>query len=214
MIYWFLIYEGHEKLLDKFPKFYMQLPVACGSLWKMNLWWTVCVCVRAFGSQDTRRPFPHSCSSLLLQQDPGHSSTCTAPSCHTPSPLPASSFTHTHTNTLPHFEPLHILSLFAHTKNISDCVSREWCVCVCVYLLSEQSTGQKATAVAESPTSKMDEQGLISWGGSASSDVHGPQTITWTHTGKELHSYKELTYIITALIVSTKVLFGGDFTPL
>lgn len=53
--------------------------------------------------------------------------------------------------------------------------------CVCVYLLSEQSAGQRATAVAESPTSKMEEQGLISAGGAASpdsSDLHGPQTIT------------------------------------
>ena len=59
------------------------------------------------------------------------------------------------------------------------------CVCVCVYLLSEQNTGQKATAVAESPTSKMDEHGLISRGSTGSSEhssLHGPHTITYMHT--------------------------------
>lgn len=48
----------------------------------------------------------------------------------------------------------------------------------------EQSTGQNAIAVAESPTSKMEEHGLISGGstGSPESKLHGPHTITWTHT--------------------------------
>lgn len=56
---------------------------------------------------------------------------------------------------------------------------------MCVYLLSEQSTGQKATAVAESPTSRIEEHGLISGGSTESpesSNLHGPHTITWTHT--------------------------------
>lgn len=56
-------------------------------------------------------------------------------------------------------------------------------VCVCVYLLSGHRLGQRATAVAESPTSKTEEQGLIPAGGAVSpgpSDLHGPHTITWT----------------------------------
>lgn len=51
------------------------------------------------------------------------------------------------------------------------------------YLLSGHRFGQRATAVAESPTSKMEEQGLIPAGGAVSlysSDPHGPHTITWT----------------------------------
>lgn len=65
---------------------------------------------------------------------------------------------------------------------------------VCVYLLSAQNTGQKDTAVAESPTSNIEEHGLISGGSEASvaaSNPHGPHTITWanTHpnTKKKLH---------------------------
>lgn len=55
---------------------------------------------------------------------------------------------------------------------------------VCVYLLSAQNTGQKDTAVAESPTSNIEERGLISGGGKASvaaSNPHGPHTITWAN---------------------------------
>lgn len=64
-----------------------------------------------------------------------------------------------------------------------------------MYLLSEKGTGQKATAVAESPTSKMEEHGLIS----GSSNPHRPHTTTWTHT----HKYEQLTiwihYITTSM---------------
>lgn len=59
---------------------------------------------------------------------------------------------------------------------------------VCVYLLSVQNTGQKATAVAESPTSNMEEHGLISGGREASeaSNPHGPHTITWANTQTQM----------------------------
>lgn len=56
-------------------------------------------------------------------------------------------------------------------------------MCVCVYLLLGHRLGQRATAVAESPTSKTEEQGLIPAGGAVSPDpsnLHGPHTITWT----------------------------------
>lgn len=55
------------------------------------------------------------------------------------------------------------------------------CVFQSVYLLSEQSSGQKATAVAELPTSKIEEHGLMSAGGAISSEpsrLQGPHTIT------------------------------------
>lgn len=58
---------------------------------------------------------------------------------------------------------------------------------VCVYLLSAQNTGQKDTVVAESPTSNIEEHGLISGGREASaaaSNPHGPHTITWANTHK------------------------------
>lgn len=51
------------------------------------------------------------------------------------------------------------------------------------HLLSGHVLGQRATAVAESPTSKMEEQGWIPAGGAVSSEPstrHGPHTITWT----------------------------------
>lgn len=62
---------------------------------------------------------------------------------------------------------------------------------VCVYLLSVQNTGQKATAVAESPTSNTEEHGLISGGLEASvaseaSNPHGPHTITWANTQTQM----------------------------
>lgn len=65
---------------------------------------------------------------------------------------------------------------------------------VCVHLLSAQNTGQKDTAVAESPTSNIEEHGLISGGSGASvaaSNPHGPHTITWANT----HTHTQAAYI-------------------
>lgn len=56
---------------------------------------------------------------------------------------------------------------------------------MCVYLLLLQRKGQKATAVAESPTSKMEEHGFNSGGSTESldsSNLCGAHTITWGHT--------------------------------
>lgn len=58
------------------------------------------------------------------------------------------------------------------------------------------NTGQKATAVAESPTSNRDEHGLIWGGGVASvegSDPHGPHTITWANTHTHTNETKKNT---------------------
>lgn len=63
---------------------------------------------------------------------------------------------------------------------------------ICVHLLSAWNTGQKDTAVAESPTSNIEEHGLISAGSGASvaaSNPHGPHTITWANT----HTHKRRT---------------------
>lgn len=76
---------------------------------------------------------------------------------------------------------------------------------ISVYLFSEQSTGQKATAVAESPTSKTEEHGLISAEFSEPSGLHGPHTITWTQKNVQTRLQPS---VFPHLIPSRHILFS------
>ena len=48
--------------------------------------------------------------------------------------------------------------------------------------------GQKDTAVAASPTSKMEEQGRMAGGLALASGLHSPHTMTWTDTHTHRYS--------------------------